>query len=77
MPRSEPYALRTLTHPEIAPEAMATLTGLGAATYLGMSTAAAGRYTLAGLSVLAVLGLVVSLKRVDERARSVEDRTRR
>ncbi|MBX0323873.1 hypothetical protein EGH21_12615 [Halomicroarcula sp. F13] len=70
-----PYSLATLTHPQIAPEAIATLTSLGAAAYIGAATAAAGQYALTGFAVLAVLGLLVALKRVDRRARYVEELT--
>lgn len=72
-----PYSLATLTHPEVAPEAVATLTGLGAAAYIGAATAAAGQYSLAGFALLTVLGLLVALKRVDRRARVVEELSKR
>ncbi|QIO23095.1 hypothetical protein [Haloarcula sp. JP-L23] len=72
-----PYSLATLTHPQVAPEAVATLTSLGAAAYIGAATASAGQYALAGFAVLAVLGLLVALKRVDRRARMVEDLSKR
>ena len=68
---SEPYSLRTLAHRDVAPEAMATLIGLSSAAYIGSSAASTGQYALAGFALLAILGLVIALKRVDDRAREV------
>ncbi|WP_135304119.1 hypothetical protein [Haloarcula amylovorans] len=69
---TKPYALRALAHPSVAPDAVATLTGFGAAAFVATTTAAAGQYRLAGFALLVVLGLLVALKRVDSRARRVE-----
>lgn len=72
-----PYSLAMLTHPQVAPEAIATLTSLGAAAYIGAATATAGQYALAGFAVLVALGLLVALKRVDRRARMLEELDKR
>lgn len=73
---SEPYSLRTLTHRDVAPEAMATFIGLSSAAYLGATAASTGHYGLAGFALLALLGLMVALKRVDECAREVAGQKR-
>lgn len=73
---TEPYSLRTLAHPGVAPEAMATFIGLSSAAYLGATAASSGQYALSGFALLAVLGLMVALKRVDDRAREVARRKR-
>ncbi|WP_424001200.1 hypothetical protein ACOZ4I_15725 [Haloarcula salina] len=73
---TDAYALRALAHPRVAPEATATLVGLGAASYLGGTAASGGQYDLAGLAMLVMLGLLVALKRVDDCAREVARRTR-
>ncbi|NLV10670.1 hypothetical protein GOC74_12115 [Halomicrobium mukohataei] len=74
---TEPYSFRTLAHPTIAPEALASFVGLGSVAYMSGMAMRTGDYVLAGLAVMALLGLLVALNRVDKRARELEGLTTR
>lgn len=59
------HADAALVDPTRRHEAVAVFVALGATAYLGASLATSGQVTLAGAALVAMLGSLVGLKRVD------------
>ncbi|WP_254271092.1 hypothetical protein [Haloarcula marina] len=73
---TEPYPLRTLTHPAVVDDAVIGFAALGAGAFAAGSATASGSVGVVAPSVLLLLGGLVLLKRVDESAREVARQNR-